>query len=160
MQRGGGGGEGLGASLDPSQAGTASSVSWFLSQLLLLGVAALQLHLGTLSFMGKEVRGLQLTCPVFDASSAAFNVSEERKTHELFSEGNTLLCLPSLNIVPVLQIRAMEQWGTRTGPNGTMLVASSRDHSLMAAWSAGDTEGPQVFLPRGDFFHQLHSSLA
>lgn len=33
-------------------------------------------------------------------------------------------------------------------PDGTMLVASSRDHSLMAAWSAGDTDtaSPQVFL--------------
>lgn len=156
MQRGGGGGEGL----DPSWAGTAISMSWFLSWLPLLGVAVLQLHQSTLSFMGKGVKGLQLTPLVFDASSATFNIPEEHEIHELFSEGNTLLCLPSLNTVPVLQIRAMEQWGTRMAPDGTMLVASSRDHSLMAAWSAGDAAGPQNFLPGGDFFHQLHSSLA
>lgn len=41
-----------------------------------------------------------------------------------------------------------------------MLVTPPRDHRLTAAWSAGNTGGPQVFLPGGDFFHQLHSSLA
>lgn len=49
------------ASLDPSQVGTDTSVSRFLSQLLLLGVVALWLHLGTLSFVGKGMGGLQLT---------------------------------------------------------------------------------------------------
>lgn len=109
MQRGDGGGEGLGASLDRSWVGTAISMFWFLSWLLLLGVAALWLRLGTLSFMGKEARGLQLPPLVFHASSAVFNIPEEQKVHELFSEGNTLLCLPSLNMAPVLQIRAMDQ---------------------------------------------------
>lgn len=105
------------------------------------------------------MKGLQLTSPVFDASSAVFNIPEEHEIHELFSEGGMLLCLPSLNVVPVLQIRATEQWCIRVGRDGTMLVASSRDHSLTAAWSTGDTAGPRVFLSGGDFFHQLHSSL-
>lgn len=56
-----GGGQSLRPSLDPSQAGTDASVSWFLSQLLLLGVVALWLHSGTLSFVGKGMGGLQLT---------------------------------------------------------------------------------------------------
>lgn len=97
---------------------------------------------------------------MFVASSAAFNIPEERKVHELFSEGDTFLCLPSLNVVPVLQIRAMEQWCIRMGCDGTTLVASSRDHSLTAARSTEDIAGPQVFLLGGNFFHRLHSSLA
>lgn len=47
--------------------------------------------------MEKGVRGLQLTSLVFDDSSAAFNIPEGCKIHELFSEGNTLLCQPSLS---------------------------------------------------------------
>lgn len=56
-----GGGQSLRASLNPSQAGTDTSESWFLSQLLFLGVIALRLHLGALSFVGKGMGGLQLT---------------------------------------------------------------------------------------------------
>lgn len=51
-----------------------------------------------------------------------FNIPEEHKIHELFSEGHTFLHMPSLNTVPVLQTRAMEQWYTRMGCDGTMLV--------------------------------------
>lgn len=42
--------------------------------------------------------------------------------------------------------KVMEQWSARMGPDRTLLIASFRDHSLMAAWSSGDTAGPQVFL--------------
>lgn len=147
MQRGGGGGESLRASLDPSWAGTTISVSWFLSQLLLLGVTALQLHLGTLSFMGKGVRGLQLTSLVFNVSSAVCNIPEEHKIHELFSEGNILLCLPSLNMVPVLQIRATEQWGTRTGPDGTMLLQGSQPDGCLE--HQGHSRSPSLSAGRG-----------
>lgn len=158
MQRGGRGGEGLSASLDPSQAVTAISMSRFFSWLLLLGVAALWLHLGTLSFMGK--RGEGAAALVFEASSAVFNIPEEHKIHELFSEGHTFLHVPRLNTVPVLQIRAREQCYTRTRCDWDHAGASSRDHSLTAAWSAADRAGPQVFLLGGTFFHQFHSSLA
>ena len=65
-------GEGLRASLDLSWAGTAASTSWFHFWLLLLGVAAPWLCLGTPSLMGKGVRGLQLTCLVFNALSGVF----------------------------------------------------------------------------------------
>lgn len=118
MRREDRGGEGLEASLNPHQAGIAISVSWFFSQLLLLGAAALCLCLGTLIFTEKGMRGLQLTSLVFDALPAVFNIPKEHKIHELFSKGNTLLCLPSLNMIQILQIRAAELWSTRTRLDG------------------------------------------
>lgn len=133
-----GGGQSLRASLDPSQAETDSSVSWFLCQLLLLGTVALWLHLDTLSFVEKGMGGLQLTSLLL-------------MLH--------LQHLTSL-VVPVLQTRAVEQWGSWTRSDGTMLVSLFQGSQPKGWWSTGGKTGPQVFLPQGAFFHHLHSSLA
>lgn len=82
-----GGGQSLRASLDPSQAETDTSISWFLCWFLLLGTVALWLHLDNLRLCGKGDGRAAAHISAANASSAAFYTPDEHKTHRLFSEG-------------------------------------------------------------------------